>query len=110
MRKWTSFAMPCGTNSTSSRNGFESVKVNLEGLPEQAEKAVQRQTGERVRANLQAAKRERVELTWADLKARADPSGIAETKETVNQWKANREMRKLRARADRAEASCRVCH
>jgi hypothetical protein len=86
---------------------LQAVKVNVEGLPEQAEKAVRAKV-EQAQANLHAH-RERVELTWADLKARAEEQ-IVETKETVNKWKANRELRKLQARADRAEeyAECAI--
>jgi hypothetical protein len=78
-----------------------SAKVNLEALPEQAEKVVQAKL-EQARTNLHAQK-ERVEQTWASLKARAEEQ-IAETTETVIRWKANREFRKLQVRADRAEA------
>jgi hypothetical protein len=80
---------------------LESMKLSLEGLPEQAEKAVRAKL-EHARTNLRT-QRERFELTWASLKARAEER-FAETNEAVSQWKANREMRKLQARADRAEA------
>ena len=80
---------------------LQAAKVNLEGLPEQAEKAVRAKV-EQARTSLQA-QRERVELTWANLKASAEER-VAETKEMVSQWKANHEMRKLQARADGAEA------
>jgi hypothetical protein len=80
---------------------LQSVKVNLEGLPEQAEKAVRAKL-EETRVNLQA-QMQRVEQARIDLKACAEER-IAETKESVRQWKSERDSRKLQARADRAEA------
>jgi hypothetical protein len=80
---------------------IQSVKTNVQALPAKAEKAL-RETLDDVRTKLQAQK-ERVEKARLDLKARADQK-IAETKEAINEWKAKREVRKLNARAERAEA------
>ena len=80
---------------------LQSVKTNLEGLPEQAEKAVRAKL-DQARTKLRAHK-ESAEQTLANLKARAQQK-VAETKEAVSEWKAKREIRKLQARAERAEA------
>jgi peptidoglycan hydrolase CwlO-like protein len=81
--------------------GFQSIKTSLQGLPEQAEKALRAKLDE-VRTKLQAEKK-RIERTRADLQTRAQQK-IAETKEAIDEWKAKHETRKLQARADRSEA------
>ena len=80
---------------------IESVKTSLHELPAKAEKVV-REKLDQARTKIQAEK-ERVEKARVDLKTRADQK-IAETKEAINEWKAKREVRKLNARAERAEA------
>ena len=79
---------------------IESVKSNVQAFPKQAENALNKKLDD-IRNKVQAQK-ERVERTRANLKARADQK-IAETKAAVNEWKEKREIRKLNARADRAE-------
>ena len=81
--------------------GIQSVKTNVQALPAKAEKALREKLDD-VRTKLQAQK-ERVEKARLDLKARADQK-VAETMEAINEWKAKREVRKLNARAERAEA------
>jgi peptidoglycan hydrolase CwlO-like protein len=80
---------------------FESVKADVKGMPEKADKALRAKL-DQVRTKLQAEK-ERVEKAQANLKARAQQK-IAETKEMISEWKAKHETRKLQARADWAEA------
>jgi hypothetical protein len=79
---------------------LQSVKSSIETLPEEAEKALRDKLA-RAQTKHQAQK-ERVKQTRANLEARAQQK-VAETKEAVSEWKAKREIRKLNARADRAE-------
>ena len=80
---------------------LQSVKADMQVLPAKAEKALREKLDE-ARTKLLAQK-ERVEKARLDLKARADQK-MAETVEAINEWKAKREVRKLNARAERAEA------
>jgi hypothetical protein len=80
--------------------GVQSVKTSVQALPAKADKALWGKIND-VRAKLQAQK-ERVEKARLDLKARADQK-VAESMEAINEWKAKREVRKLNARAERAE-------
>jgi hypothetical protein len=79
----------------------ESFKADVQALPGKAEKALEDKAGE-VRAKLQAQK-QRVEKTRADLKAWAEQKK-AETQASIREWKAKHEVKKLNARAERAEA------
>jgi hypothetical protein len=79
---------------------LQSVKTNISGMSEQAEKTLRGKL-EEARTKMQAQK-EPVEQTRANLKARAQQK-IAETKEAITEWKARRETRKLKARAEQAE-------
>jgi hypothetical protein len=90
-------------NAIEARVG--SVKENIEAFPEHAEKAFQSQLAN-ARTKLKA-EQQRIDLARAHLKAYAEQKA-AETREAVSEWKANREVRKLNARADRAEeyAAC----
>ncbi len=85
---------------------FDSVKADMHSMPEQAEKPLRDKLDE-IRSHLQAQK-ERIEQTRIDLKVRAHQK-MVETKEAVSEWKAKRESRKLKARADRAEAYAADC-
>ena len=78
----------------------QSAKSGIRNLPERGEDAV-RAKFEESRNDLQARK-ERFEQSAANMKARAQQR-VAATKEEISQWKAQREVRKLNARADRAE-------
>ena len=80
---------------------LKSVRTNMQTLREQGEKAL-REKLDGAGRKLQVQK-ERVDQTRANLKARAKQK-MHDTKETVSEWKAKRETRKLNARADRAEA------
>jgi hypothetical protein len=77
-----------------------SSKSKIRSLPERGEEAV-RAKFEESHNELQARK-ERFEQAAANLKARAQQKVVA-TKEEISQWKAQHEVRKLTARADRAE-------
>ena len=79
----------------------QSVKTNLEKLPKQSEQAIQKYLAE-TRAKVEGEKK-RVEKAQANLRTRAEQK-IGEIKEAINQWKAKRDVTKLHARADRAEA------
>ena len=81
---------------------FQSFKTDVQALPAKAEKAL-RDKLETARTKLHAQK-ERIEKTRANLKAHAQQK-MGETEEAVSQWKAKRELQKLNARADRAEAN-----
>jgi hypothetical protein len=80
---------------------IQSVKTSMHDLPAKAEKAV-REKLDQARIKLQSQK-ERVEKARIDLKGRTEQK-VAEAKEAINEWKAKREVRKLNARAERAEA------
>lgn len=79
---------------------IQSVKTDVKALPAKAEKALREKLDE-ARTKIQAQKA-RVEKARLDLKTRADQK-VAETVEAINEWKAKREVRKLNARAERAE-------
>jgi len=79
----------------------QSVKADIQTLPAKAEKAL-RDKIDAARTKLQVQK-ERVEKARVDLKVWADQK-LAETKEAISEWKAKHEVRKLNARAERAEA------
>jgi hypothetical protein len=80
---------------------IQSVQTDAQALPAKAEKALQQKLVE-ARTKVEAQK-QRVEKARADLKIWADQK-MAETREGINEWKAKREVRKLNARAERAEA------
>jgi len=80
---------------------LQTVKADIQSHSEDATNAVRGKL-EEAKTKLHAEK-ERVEKIRANLKARADQK-IAETKEAVNQWVKKREIHKLQARAERAEA------
>lgn len=80
---------------------LQAARADLQALPGHAENAL-REKVEEARARLQGEK-ERVEQTRANLKARARQRA-AETWEVISEWKAKHETRKLKARADWAEA------
>lgn len=82
-------------------SGFKSVQTDVQTLPAKAEKALRDKLAE-ARTKVEAQKG-RVERARADLKAWADQKS-AETMEAISEWKAKRESRKLKARAERAEA------
>jgi hypothetical protein len=86
-------------NSMETR--LKKTKMNVQTLAGQAEKAVREQLDETRRRVL--AQKERVDRTWADLRARGDRK-LAETKETINEWKTKHEIIRLQARAERADA------
>lgn len=77
------------------------LRANVQALPGQAEKSLREKLDD-ARRQLEAQKG-RVNRTRANLKARAEQK-LTETKEAVSEWKAKREIRKLNARAERAEA------
>jgi hypothetical protein len=77
------------------------ARHNILILPEQGEKAM-RQRLDEARTGLQA-QQQRVERTMTNMQTRAQEK-LAETREKVGEWKARREVRKLKTRADRAEA------
>jgi hypothetical protein len=79
---------------------LQSVKADVQALPGQAEKILRGKLDE-ARAGLQAQKAH-IEQTRSNLQAWAKQK-IAETKETVAQWQAKRDVQKLNSRADRAE-------
>jgi hypothetical protein len=78
---------------------LQSVKEDIRAMPGQAEKIVRGKLDE-ARARLQAQKAH-IDQTRSNLQAWAQQK-MAETKETVAQWQAKREVNKLNARADRA--------
>jgi hypothetical protein len=78
----------------------QSVKANVQALPGKAEKAVQDKANE-ARAKLRTQK-ERLDKTRADLKAWGEQKK-AETETMIREWKTKREVKKLNARAARAE-------
>ena len=78
----------------------QSVKANLEKLPKQSEQALQKCLAES-RAKVDSEKR-RLEKAQASLLARAEQK-FSEIKAGISQWKANLDVSKLQARADRAE-------
>lgn len=78
-----------------------SAKANIQALSGKAEKAVQAEV-EEARAKLQGQK-PHIEKTRADLLAWAEQKK-AETQAMIREWKAKREVQKLNARAERAEA------
>lgn len=81
--------------------GLKNVMANTQARSGTAEEAVRAKLAE-VRSKLQAQK-DRVEEARANLRARAQQK-MSESRETVREWQARHEMRKLQARADRAEA------
>jgi hypothetical protein len=80
---------------------IQSVKTTVQEMPAKAEKVV-REKLDQARTKILAQK-ERVEKARVDLKTRADQK-MVEAKEAINEWKAKHEVRKLNARAERAEA------
>lgn len=81
-------------------NQVDALKSSLQRLPQQGEQALQSSLDD-ARKRIEAQKK-KVEQAHASLKARAELK-IAQVKDAVQEWKANREINKLNARADRAE-------
>lgn len=80
---------------------IRTANAEMQALSGQAEKVVRAKL-EEARTSLQSQK-ERIEQARANLKARGQQK-IVETKEAISEWKAKREIQRLQARADRAEA------
>jgi hypothetical protein len=80
---------------------LKSLKADLQAMRERTEKSVHEKL-EEARRKLRGQK-EHIAWTEATLKARALDK-LTETDDTVREWKAKREVHKLNARADRAEA------
>ena len=80
----------------------QSVKANLEALPEQAEKAVRAKL-EQARANMEAQK-ERVDQALAPIWRLAPPSGLQRRRRQSISGRRRRETAKLQTRAEVAEA------
>jgi hypothetical protein len=78
----------------------QSAKARIRSLPEHGEEAV-REKLEESRNDVQARK-QRFAESVAKMQAGAQQK-VAATKEEISRWKAQREVRKLNARADRAE-------
>lgn len=88
-----------GLNALEAR--VQSAKANIQALPGKTEKAI-RDTVVEARAKLDAQKG-RIEKCRADLKAWGEQKK-AETDAMIKEWKAQRESKKLAARAQQAEA------
>ena len=86
-------------------DGLESrltaLKDRVEELPNQSEKALQDHLA-KARSKVEDQK-QTLAQAQANLKARAEQQAN-QTKDTIDDWKAKREVKKLNARADRAEA------
>jgi hypothetical protein len=79
---------------------IKSAKTNVRTVTEKGERAI-RQKADEIRGELESRK-DSVEQFVANLQVQAQQK-VAETTEEVGQWKAQRDARKLNARADRAE-------
>ena len=80
---------------------LESFRSHVEVLLDQNENELRREHGD-ARRNI-VERRRRLEQLHARLKAGADRK-FTETRPAVSEWKTNREVRRLNARADHAEA------
>src|SRR5437868_14741843 len=79
---------------------FQSAKANILALPQQGEQMLRTKLDEA--RTMVKSRANRVEQAVASMNARAQEK-LDETNEKMSQWKAQRDVRKLNVRADRAE-------